>query len=123
MKSTVTILFKFSFTLILIFAINSNLFSQDYEKDKQEIRQRWYDMGKELINKNWDEYQNYWVQDTTINVIHSSEKDWIQGWPAVQKRYQAICESDVNMDNFRMPKADVFDVSDAQRRGGYLAEC
>ncbi len=110
MKQTLTNLLKISFTSILIFATLPNLFSQDYEKDKQEIRKRWYDKGEALKNKNWEEYQNYWFQDTTLNVLHPSQRDWAKGWHAVQKRYKSFCESDVNMDNIKMPKADVFEV-------------
>ena len=110
MKLIVTNLFKISLALILIFATVPNLYSQDYEKDKQEIRKRWYDMSEALINKNWEEYQNYWFQDTTINVLHPAQRHWDKGWHAVHKTYKSIFESDFNMDNVRIPQADIFDV-------------
>jgi ketosteroid isomerase-like protein len=110
MKLIETNLFKISLTLILIFATLPNLYSQDYEKDKQEIRKCYYDMSEALINKNWEEYQNYWFQDTTINVLHPAQRHWDKGWHAVQKTYKSIFESDFNLDNIRMPKADIFDV-------------
>ena len=67
-------------------------------------------MGEALIEKNWAKYQNFWVQDSTVNALHPSEPDWAKGWQAIQKRYKAICESDFDMSDVSMPKADIFEV-------------
>ena len=54
-------------------------------------------MGEAFMNKDWERYQSYWVQDTTLNVIHPGNRDWAIGWNAVKMRYKPLFSPEVNM--------------------------
>jgi hypothetical protein len=54
-------------------------------------------MSKALMDKGWERYQSYFVQDTTLNVVHPGEMDWATGWHAVKRRYKPLFGPEVNL--------------------------
>jgi hypothetical protein len=49
------------------------------------------------MDKDWERYQSYFVQDTTLNVVHPGEMDWATGWHAVKRRYKPLFGPEVNL--------------------------
>jgi hypothetical protein len=72
-------------------------FAQDYTKEKLAIQKLVFDMGDALMDKDWERYQSYFVQDTTLNVVHPDEMDWATGWQAVKRRYMPLFGPEVNL--------------------------
>jgi hypothetical protein len=91
--------FSFRNALIIILALMffPNLFSQEREKDIQEIRKLYVEMGKALMDKDWELWQSFIVQDTTLHFVHPSIRDWAHGWKAVEMRYKPYFSPEVNI--------------------------
>jgi ketosteroid isomerase-like protein len=96
MKKTTKLLWIY-FVMILALTSATDLFSQDFTKDKKAIQKLYVDMGEAFMNKDWERYQSYWVQDTTLNVLHPGNRDWAIGWNAVKMRYKPLFSPEVNM--------------------------
>jgi len=86
----------------------TTLLSQDLEKEKQEIRELYFEMSQALIDKDWELYKSFWFHDTSLNVVHPEIRDWAKGWKAVETMYKPYFSPDVNMQVEL--SADVFDV-------------
>jgi hypothetical protein len=96
MKKTTKLLWIY-FVMILALSSAVDLCSQDFAKDKKAIKELYIDMGEAFMNKDWERYKSYWIQDTTLNVIHPGNRDWAMGWNAVGMRYKPLFSPEVNM--------------------------
>lgn len=96
MKKTSRILFMISFVIIFSAASVAQLSSQDINEDELAIQKLFFDMSDALMDKEWERYQSFWVQDTTLNVVHPGDRDWATGWHAVELRYRPLFSPEVN---------------------------
>ena len=103
-------------TLVIVLSATSMtvLLSQDLEKEKQAIRELYFEMSQALIDKDWKLYQSFWFHDTSLNVIHPEIRDWAKGWKAVETMCKPYFSPEVNMQVEL--SADVFDVYIAPSR-------
>jgi hypothetical protein len=115
MKQTIRIPLVLALAITLLGVSANELYSQDVNEDVQAIQNLYFDMSKALIEKDWERWQGYWVQDTSLNVLHPGIRDWATGWYAVKSRYLPMFGPDVNMqvelktDEFKIytsPKGD-----------------
>jgi len=97
MEKAIRIRFVIAFAIILLGASANELYSQDVNEDVQAIQNLYFDMSEALIEKDWERWQSYWVQDTTLNVVHPGIRDWATGWHGVKSRYIPMFSPEVNM--------------------------
>lgn len=87
MKNSTRTFFLISLAIILSLTSTNELYSQNIKEDENAIRNLFFDMSDALMDKEWDLYKSFWVQDTTLNVVHPGDRDWATGWHAVEQRY------------------------------------
>jgi ketosteroid isomerase-like protein len=97
MKGNYQQFFRSLSIILVLLPFSSNSFGQNHENDKNAIKQLYYDMGDALMEKDWDRWQSYWVEDNTLNVVHPGNQDWASGWEEVMIRYKPLFGPDVNM--------------------------
>ena len=85
-------------TVILVFIFILNVKSQDYKEDEQEIYNLYIKMFDALIDKDWDQYQSFWIQDTTLRILHPSIRDWGEGWEAFKVQIKPYFDPDFSMN-------------------------
>jgi len=108
MKKSAISICRFTLVIVLSASSMTDLLSQDLEKEKQAIRELYFEMSQALIDKDWKSYQSFWFHDTSLNVIHPEIRDWAKGWNAVETMYKPYFSPEVNMQVEL--SADVFDV-------------
>jgi len=81
------------FLIISIISILSCSPEIDIGIEKQKIEAL---LDKNTIafeNRDWNSYESFWMQDSTIEVIHPDNNEWLVGWKNVKSKYKAIFDS------------------------------
>ena len=86
----------------------------DVEAERAAVRAHWDGTNAALIAKDWERYQEFWLQEPSLQVIHPAQGDWIRGWDAFRERYESVLSSDTefavttrSFDVELSPSADV----------------
>jgi len=89
----------------LLFLPQSN--GQNQAEDEQAILDVITGVSDALVQKDWESYQTYFVQDSTFRSIHPEEMDWASGWEAFEMRLKPVFESDYELD-YALNRAEIF---------------
>ena len=105
-SSTLFLLRTFLATLFALLLLpQSN--GQNRAEDEQAIRDVITGVSDALVQKDWETYQAYFVQDSTLRSIHPEDMDWAIGWEAFEMRLKPVFESDIELD-YALNRAEIF---------------
>ncbi|MDX1671428.1 MAG: nuclear transport factor 2 family protein [Balneolaceae bacterium] len=56
--------------------------------DKQGLIKVWNQAVRALEKGDWESYQRFWAHTDYIQLIHSSEREWLRGWKTIGTEYR-----------------------------------
>lgn len=60
------------------------------EAEKAAVLEIWKEGNRALVENDWESYKQYWAHTNYIELIHSTEKEWIRGWEEIGSGYEAF---------------------------------
>lgn len=67
-------------------------------QEEEAVRAAWGELQETFSAKNWERYEELWIHEPYLQVVHPGNRDWITGWNAFEQRVRALAATDVQWD-------------------------
>lgn len=82
--------------ILVLFAIGFSFNSckkEEVENEERQIRQLWSRASQALCNGNWESYSECWSHSSDIQLIHTDQGEWLNGWEEIKPKYKEMLSS------------------------------
>lgn len=66
-----------------------------HRDDENQIKELWNRASHDVCTGDWENYKTCWSHSSKIQLIHSDEGEWLQGWEKIGAKYEKMLKSGV----------------------------
>lgn len=85
-------------TLILFVMIGSCYSQPDLKLEEQKIKKLYSDLCTYAVSGNWTEYSKLMKNDSTLQIIHPDNGNWLRGYQDFAKQYEPLIRKGINAE-------------------------
>lgn len=71
------------------------------ENEEREIRDLWTRASENLCSGDWSGYAECWSHSQKIQLIHSDQGEWLEGWKEIGAKYEEMLNSGMSCNILR----------------------
>jgi len=83
---------------LVLFILGSCNSQPDLKLEEQKIRKLYSDLCTYAASGNWDEYSKLMKKDSTFQLIHPDQGQWLCGYQDFEKQYEPLIKQGINAE-------------------------